>query len=64
MQGEQSALIWIKKIIYAKGNIVQISIEYTYLSHICTDKILGENKSEEDIQRYKPDPYEYILNDM
>ena len=25
---------------------------------------LGENKSEEDIQRYKPDPYEYILNDM
>ena len=23
-----------------------------------------QNKSEEDIQRYKPDPYEYTLNDM
>ena len=34
------------------------------MSHIRTDKILGENKSEEDIQRYKPDPYEYRLNDM
>jgi len=23
-----------------------------------------KEKSEENIQRYKPDPYEYILNDM
>ena len=51
-------------IIETKGNIVQISIEYTDVSHTCADKILGENKSEEDIQRYKPDPDEYILNDM
>ena len=25
---------------------------------------LRKNKSEEDIQRYKPDPYEYTLKDM
>ena len=31
------------------------------MSHIYTDKILRKNKSEEDTQRYKPDPYEYIL---
>ena len=28
-----------------------------------TNKILRK-KSEENIQRYKPDPYEYTLNDM
>ena len=25
---------------------------------------IKRQESEEDIQRYKPDPYEYILNDM
>ena len=48
-----------------KKNIVQISIKYVHIYvYRETVKILGENKSEGDIQRYKLDPYEYILNDM
>ena len=34
---------------------------YTYMS---TKYIHEKNKSEGDIQKYKLDPYEYILNDM
>ena len=57
-----------KKVYYIC--IRKISSVYTISYVQCTQYVhkhvyrKSQNKSEEDIQRYKPDPYEYILNDM
>jgi hypothetical protein len=57
---EKSILYLYKKDLFSIYNI--ICTMYTICTQTCTEK--GKNKSEEDIQRYKPDPYEYTLNDM